>query len=186
MEQNIVEIPKGEDEASDLHNFTEAIPPNPELVSEEIHDIISHAPHWIIRRGVSLVGVLFLCLILLSWNIRYRDVVKASLKIVRQNSGIWYGELTAKESDLQRIAVGQIVVFPVEGFAEDYFRGKITSQSSIKKDNILSVQITVPEVSNADYHNFVASKNKMSIEVIVQDTRLLAKMFRGVSLHVKK
>lgn len=54
--------------------------------SEEIHEIITAVPSWILRRGILLILMVLLSIILLSAFIRYPDVVKTSLKINSLNS----------------------------------------------------------------------------------------------------
>jgi len=54
--------------------------------SEEIQEIITAVPTWILRRGILLILVVVLSIILLSAFIRYPDVVKTSLKINSLNS----------------------------------------------------------------------------------------------------
>ena len=52
-----------------------------ELRSEEVQDIISQVPGWLLRWGISLVFLLFLALLAISWFIRYPDVIKASVVV---------------------------------------------------------------------------------------------------------
>lgn len=54
--------------------------------SEEIQDIVSAVPSWILRYGISLILVLIALILTLSALIQYPDVVKASLKINSLNS----------------------------------------------------------------------------------------------------
>ncbi|HMK18971.1 MAG TPA: HlyD family efflux transporter periplasmic adaptor subunit [Chitinophagaceae bacterium] len=58
---------------------------NEELVSDDIREIISYRPHWIIRKGnVVFLAILFL-LIALTYIIQYPDMVNASARIVALN-----------------------------------------------------------------------------------------------------
>lgn len=57
-----------------------------ELRSDEVHEIITAVPSWIIRWGVSLVFASLGCIILLSAFINYPDVVKTTLKINSLNA----------------------------------------------------------------------------------------------------
>jgi hypothetical protein len=52
-----------------------------ELRSEEVQDIISQVPGWLLRWGISLVFVLFIALLATSWFIRYPDVIKATVVV---------------------------------------------------------------------------------------------------------
>lgn len=55
-----------------------------ELRSEEVQEILSAVPSWLIRYGISLIFVLVLMLIFLSWLIRYPDMT-GSANIVTED-----------------------------------------------------------------------------------------------------
>lgn len=57
-----------------------------QLLSEEVHDIISHKPGWVIRRGNLIFLLVLLVLAALTFIIRYPDVVKASVRIAALNA----------------------------------------------------------------------------------------------------
>lgn len=57
-----------------------------ELKSEEIQDIITSVPSWIIRTGTTLVFLVLLLIIILSSVIRYPDIISTELKINSLNS----------------------------------------------------------------------------------------------------
>ncbi|MFN7330369.1 MAG: hypothetical protein ACK5UP_12790, partial [Bacteroidota bacterium] len=52
-----------------------------ELRSEEVQDIISQVPGWLLRWGISLIFILFIALLATSWFIRYPDVIKATVVV---------------------------------------------------------------------------------------------------------
>ncbi len=54
--------------------------------SDEITEIITAVPSWILRRGITLILLILLTIILLSAFIRYPDVVKMPLKVNSINS----------------------------------------------------------------------------------------------------
>ncbi|QPH38952.1 HlyD family efflux transporter periplasmic adaptor subunit [Pedobacter endophyticus] len=54
--------------------------------SEEVHEIITAVPSWILRWGITLIFLILASIILLSALIEYPDVVKTSLKINSLNS----------------------------------------------------------------------------------------------------
>lgn len=69
---------------------------NIEVRSEEVHEIMSRAPKWMIRWGISLIFILICCFVFLTWLIRYPDVVKGTvtlttvdppIKLIVKNSG---------------------------------------------------------------------------------------------------
>lgn len=54
--------------------------------SEEVQEIISRPPHWLIRWGISVFFFILLLVLFLSWLIKYPDVVNASVRLVSINS----------------------------------------------------------------------------------------------------
>lgn len=67
-----------------------------ELRSEEVQDILTKVPHWMIRWGTVLIFVIIIMMFLVSWFIKYPDVVKTEIvittnippeKIVSKSSG---------------------------------------------------------------------------------------------------
>ncbi|RZK60249.1 MAG: secretion protein HlyD [Pedobacter sp.] len=54
--------------------------------SEEVNEIITAVPSWILRRGIALIFLILLMIIGLSAFIRYPDIVKTSLKVNSLNS----------------------------------------------------------------------------------------------------
>lgn len=57
-----------------------------ELISDEINDIISHKPHWVIRYGVSIIAAIVVMLLVLSCLVQYPDIIKAPLLIKAVNA----------------------------------------------------------------------------------------------------
>jgi len=55
--------------------------PSHNIRSEEVHEIINRIPNWIIRSGISMIFFIFLSFLLLSYFIKYPDVVKANVVI---------------------------------------------------------------------------------------------------------
>ncbi|WP_437312891.1 HlyD family efflux transporter periplasmic adaptor subunit [Sorangium sp. So ce385] len=60
--------------------------PSPEEVvrSEEVDEILGSVPSWVTRVGTSVLWLIFIALIALSWFIRYPDVVPSRVKITAQ------------------------------------------------------------------------------------------------------
>lgn len=57
-----------------------------EINSEEVHEIITAVPSWILRWGITLIFVILGSIILLSALIEYPDIVKTGLKVNSLNS----------------------------------------------------------------------------------------------------
>lgn len=56
-----------------------------EIVSDEVSEIISYRPHWIIRKGNIIFLLIILCLLLFTWFIQYPDIVNGSARLVALN-----------------------------------------------------------------------------------------------------
>lgn len=46
--------------------------------SEEVSEIITAVPSWILRRGITLIFLVLLSIVLMSALIRYPDIIKTS------------------------------------------------------------------------------------------------------------
>ncbi|SMC98026.1 HlyD family secretion protein [Pedobacter africanus] len=57
-----------------------------EVNSEEVQEIITAVPSWILRRGITLIFGILLAIVLISAFIQYPDVVKTSLKVNSLNA----------------------------------------------------------------------------------------------------
>lgn len=57
-----------------------------EVNSEEVQEIITAVPSWILRRGITLIFSILLAIVLISAFIQYPDVVKTSLKVNSLNA----------------------------------------------------------------------------------------------------
>lgn len=55
--------------------------PNGSNRSEEVQEIMSRVPHWMIRWGITLIFALILLFIGLCWMIKYPDVIKGTITI---------------------------------------------------------------------------------------------------------
>ncbi len=52
-----------------------------EVRSEEVQEILSHVPNWIIRWGMGIIFFVILTLFISSWFIKYPDVISARVKL---------------------------------------------------------------------------------------------------------
>ena len=60
-----------------MPNFTEHIPEEDHLNlrSEEVHEILSHIPSWIIRYGISAIFGTLILILIASWYIKYPEII---------------------------------------------------------------------------------------------------------------
>src|SRR5579871_516425 len=55
-------------------------------ISDEVQELISYKPHWIIRKGNAIFFWVLLLLLAFTWFIKYPDIVKGSLKLSAINA----------------------------------------------------------------------------------------------------
>lgn len=88
-----------------------------ELHSEEVHEIISRPPHWLLRRGITLIFVLMSFAAAAAWWIRYPDIVPASFtltsgdaprKVLARSTGRIQKLLV---SDGETVSAGQVLLY---------------------------------------------------------------------------
>ncbi|GAA0891045.1 HlyD family efflux transporter periplasmic adaptor subunit [Fulvivirga kasyanovii] len=79
-----------------------------QLRSEEVQEILSHVPHWLIRWGITLVFMVILILIAASWFIKYPDTVAAQVVLTTQTPPVHLvaranGRISLLVEDKQRV-----------------------------------------------------------------------------------
>jgi len=58
---------------------------NQQLVSNEVQEIVSYRPHWIVRKGNFVFFLVLSFMLALTWVIEYPDLVKGSMRLVAIN-----------------------------------------------------------------------------------------------------
>lgn len=56
-----------------------------EIRSEQVQDILTKVPHWLVSSGSSMLLVLILMIIFISWFVRYPDVITTQVMLTSQN-----------------------------------------------------------------------------------------------------
>lgn len=80
-----------------------------EIRSDEVQEILSHVPNWMIRWGITLIFGLIIMLLFLSWLIKYPEAIKGTITITTEQPSI---RLVAQGSGLihkLHVADGSIV-----------------------------------------------------------------------------
>jgi HlyD family secretion protein len=55
------------------------------LLTEEVQEVISYRPHWIVRSGNTLFLLIMLMIVCLTWVIKYPDIINSSAHLVTLN-----------------------------------------------------------------------------------------------------
>jgi multidrug efflux pump subunit AcrA (membrane-fusion protein) len=131
-------------------------PPLPEDIrTEEVNEIIGKIPHWIVRTGISIIGLLGLMLLVLAYFFKYPDVVPAKVTISSGNPPV---KLIARNSlPIQRIFVANhqevqarqvLCVFANSARYEDVLSA---AQSVSALDTSLDMRRSVQEIVLPDH-----------------------------------
>jgi hypothetical protein len=146
-----------------------------ELISDEITDIISRKPHWIIRYGASLIGVILLLLILAGWFVRYPQVnIAMEILITAQKeevanvdggsqstSTLWKGEIVAHQSIKNKINMGQSLLIEIKGYPGSefgYLTGEVTKVSTLLASDSSLIQVIFPKGMCTHYNKLIPIK----------------------------
>lgn len=88
-----------------------------ELRTDEVQEIISYVPHWLVRWGITVFFFLLLLLVAASWIIHYPDLVKAPFRLTSSNAPKSInakidGKLVHLQvSDHEGVKAGQVLAF---------------------------------------------------------------------------
>jgi HlyD family secretion protein len=74
-----------------------------ELLSDDVQELIRHRPHWIVRKGTTILFLIILGLLAVGWFIQYPDVLKGSMKLAAINAPKL--TIAQKEGKLQKLLV---------------------------------------------------------------------------------
>ena len=136
-----------------------------ELRSEEVQDILTKIPHWIIRWGSLVVLVILLLLFLVSWMVKYPDIITTEITITTQ---IPPEKLVAKTSGkIQAILIDDKKCFNYELFHDVEVNGEQIKNyyeiKSLNGDLLFSGNISNfnPENKFTDTITFYLLENKI-------------------------
>jgi len=110
-----------------------------EIRSEEVQDILSYVPNWMIRWGITGIGVIILMILLMSWVIKYPDTIQGSLTLVTTNPPV----------KLVNQANGKIVKLKVQDGGM-VTKGTVIAEieNALTSDEIIFLKQTINKVSS--------------------------------------
>ena len=91
---------------------------NIEIRSEEVQEILNKVPNWMIRYGNTLILILIIMLLFISWFIKYPDVISSQVmvttstppeKIFAKSSGQFEVLLANEENDVKENEVLAVI-----------------------------------------------------------------------------
>lgn len=144
---------------------------NINLRSDEVQEIMSHVPHWMIRSGISLMFLLIVVLIAIAWFVRYPDVIQGSVtvstkqpptRLVAKNSG----ELeTLFFTDGATVQQGDVLATIGNSFSEEARNYLDAICSEIKKQlatEKLTIQFNDDDLNlGSTYQSYIGLKSSL-------------------------
>jgi len=116
-----------------------------ELRSEEVQEILTKVPHWMIRWGNVLFLVLILLLLFLSWFVKYPDIIQSEALITTQiPPQKEYAKITGK--------IDAILVNDNDNVADNQALAIIENTANYKDVFILKSIIDTIKVNNKSFH----------------------------------
>jgi len=87
---------------------------NFELRSDEVQEILSHVPHWLIRWGITTIFFVIFALLVASWFVKYPDVVSARVMLTTEVPPVHLvagasGRIDLVSEDKQNVSSGEIL-----------------------------------------------------------------------------
>jgi len=89
--------------------------------SEEMEDLISAPPSWMLRWGVTTFFIVLLALAGLSFYIRYPDIARGTLVVVQSPGTGLSGELSIAQAEVIKIHQGQEVLVKLHRYPFEKF-----------------------------------------------------------------
>lgn len=155
-----------------------------QLRSEEVQEILSHIPHWLIRWGITLVFMVILILIAASWFIKYPDTVAAQVVLTTQTPPVHLiaranGRISLLVEDKQQVEE-EALLGVIENPASTKDVLKLSKQLEKIKDQIYKRPVSIEKIELDESLNLGALQGTYSsFTSIVED----AKRFISISFY---
>lgn len=152
-----------------------------ELHSEEVEEIMSKIPSWIIRWGISVIAGVLVLLFVGSYYFRYPKYVSLPVEIINSKhiNETAIGYMNINPSYITKVKVGQDVRVSLVEYPEadyGYLMGKVSSISyEPNKNGTYSATIRFPKGIRTNYSTIKSPLKVINgnAEVIISNDRLI-------------
>lgn len=153
--------------------------------SDEIQDIITKVPSWLLRWGIMLLFAVIILVTMLSSFIKYPDVVRTTMEIDTLGNNQFYGKMIIPQDKLDRVNEGQEVLIKLKRYPfEEYgiIKGRIKHIDDLTYKSHYFL-------SNVDFNNSLSPllnhihlKKGMvaDAEIITQEATLLQRLTKNI------
>lgn len=171
-----------------------------ELRSEEVQDILTRPPHFLVRSGISIISVVILVLFISTFFFKYPDVISGEVSITTENPPLWLVARTSgkiKELyclDKEQIEKGKLIaVIENSASTRDVEKLKSELKQCIISDSVVYIPSQLQYKSfelgemQAGYSNFVRAaidyNDFILLSQIDQEKRALNRQIAGKSRY---
>ena len=178
-----------------IHNIND-----PELFSEQVREIISYQPNWVVRKGNVLFLLVLFTLFFITFFISTPDIINAPAKILftsslHKNESVdssqFYAEVTASQKGLGKIKEGQKVMLKLESYPSQEFgsiAGIITHIADTSgSNNSFLITVSLPHGLQTNYGKNIIYRTGLNAQAeIITDNRLLFDRLAGQLRNILK
>jgi|SRR5688572_22675188 len=153
----------------------------PELVSDDINDIISRRPHWVVRHGNIIFLFLLIGGILAARFIHYPDIVSTqAVLLVSPADNKYYAQARIAQKDFQKINEGQEVLLKFYSYPYQEYgivKGHVGSIDETPSASGYLAKIIFTNDLHTTHGKKIQYKEGLSAsaEIITRNTNLLAR-----------
>ena len=161
-----------------------------ELRSEEVQELMGQVPHWILRWGIVLTGLLLAGLLTGSYFFKYPDVLNASITIPVSEGIRGYASLPATGAG--KLQEGQIVKVRLANFPDaeyGYVTGRLDSIAPVPDPNgNHRLVISFPRGLLTNYGIALPLTMQLtgSAEIITKEKRLIENLIQPIQKIFKE
>lgn len=153
------------------------------FLSNEIREIISYKPVWIVRHGILLFFIIFCFLVSLTFFIGYPSMFTANVEIIPSKRMQYSADVYILKNNLGNMRKGQKAIIKLDAFPFQQFgvlTGKIDSITSMSVDDSgYIVKVVFQEGLKTSFNKKIPYYSGLAgtIEIIVANTKLSDKLF---------
>jgi hypothetical protein len=149
--------------------------------SEEVQEIMGKMPPWILRSGISLIGILVLAAFTAAWFFRYPEVIPAHVVITPQEkSYVVKGSMAP--AGAWKVKAGQKVLIRLTAYPYEEFgllQGAVVSAAANTADTNFLVNISLDQQLRTTTGREIPAQYRLdgAAEIMTEDKSVLQRMF---------
>jgi len=156
--------------------------------SNEVIDIITAVPPWILRWGILLILCTLGSIIVFGSFIKYPVIIKASITIDKKNTA----RFKTSQSNFTKLKLGSRAIIELESYPSNEYgtlQGKLTTISdSLYHDSLIVGEISLDKPTMEKFMKKAKIKKGMfgSADVIAEESTLLKRLLKKYTPLTKK